>query len=72
LSIKEIKNSELYLILRIEICCRSHYIHQADFAAEELEEEIERVLAQQAKETCQMLVNGKYQVNFSSFSIKVK
>jgi len=41
---------------------RSHYVRQADFAAEELEEEIERVLAQQAKETCQMLVEGKYQV----------
>ena len=42
--------------------CRHHYIRNADFVANELEEEVERVLAQQAKETCQLLVDEKFKV----------
>ena len=41
---------------------RNHYIQHADFVAGELEEEVERVLVQQAKETCQLLIGEKFQV----------
>ena len=42
---------------------RNHYVQQADFAANELEEEVERIVAQQAKETCQLLIDQKYKVS---------
>ena len=37
----------------------NHYKRQSDDASEELAEETARVLAQQAKETCQLLVNDE-------------
>ena len=37
-----------------------HYLRQSDDAASELEEETARVLAQQAKESCQLLKNDSY------------
>ena len=49
-------------ILHIFCLFRHHYVRQSDFAANELEEEVERILAQQAKETCQLLIEEKHKV----------